>query len=128
MSWSGWPLTGRFGPGLTSCPPAGDWTTWLVLGGRGAGKTRTGAEWIRALVEGRPPFASRPYGRIALVGETLGDVRDVMIEGVSGLLAIHPKGERPRLAALAPPSQLAQWRRGPDFLGRRPRKPAWAAI
>ena len=76
-------------------PPTGDWITWLVLGGRGAGKTRTGAEWVKALVQGRAPFAARPYGRIALIGETLQDARDVMIEGVSGLLAIHAKGERP---------------------------------
>jgi len=73
--------------------PAGDWTTWLVLGGRGAGKTRTGAEWLRARVFGR---AGPPAGRIALVGETFADVREVMIEGVSGLLAIHPKDERPQ--------------------------------
>ena len=64
--------------------------TWLVTGGRGAGKTRLGAEWVNALVRGLPPFTKRNlrYGRIALVGETLGDVRDVMIEGPSGLLAI----------------------------------------
>jgi phage terminase large subunit-like protein len=76
-------------------PPQGDWTTWLVLGGRGAGKTRTGAEWIKALVHGRAPFAAKPYGRIALIGETLSDARDVMVEGVSGLLAIHSKADRP---------------------------------
>ncbi|TPQ48543.1 ATP-binding protein [Prosthecomicrobium hirschii] len=76
-------------------PPPGDWTTWLVLGGRGAGKTRAGAEWVKGLVAGRPPFADRPVGRIALVGETFADVRDVMIEGVSGLLAVHRRGERP---------------------------------
>lgn len=76
-------------------PPSGDWTTWLVLGGRGAGKTRTGAEWIKALVHGHAPFAKHPYGRIALVGETFADARDVMVEGVSGLLAVHGKSERP---------------------------------
>ncbi len=76
-------------------PPKGDWTTWLVMGGRGAGKTRTGAEWIRALALGRTPFANQPHGRIALVGETLADAREVMVEGVSGLLAIHTKDERP---------------------------------
>ncbi|WP_321449590.1 terminase large subunit domain-containing protein [uncultured Cohaesibacter sp.] len=76
-------------------PPDGDWISWLVLGGRGAGKTRTGAEWVKALVQGRPPFASQPYGRIALIGETLQDARDVMVEGVSGLLAIHDKQDRP---------------------------------
>ncbi|MEZ5841418.1 MAG: terminase family protein [Hyphomicrobiales bacterium] len=73
--------------------PAGNWTTWLVLGGRGAGKTRTGAEWLRARVFGR---AGPAAGRIALVGETFADVREVMIEGVSGLLAIHPRDERPQ--------------------------------
>jgi phage terminase large subunit-like protein len=77
-------------------PPAGDWTTWLLLGGRGAGKTRAGAEWVKAMALGRPPFAAEPAGRIALVGETLADVREVMIEGVSGLLRIHRRGERPR--------------------------------
>lgn len=76
-------------------PPEGPWTTWVLMGGRGAGKTRAGAEWVRGLVFGRPPFSDRPVGRIALVGETLGDVRDVMIEGVSGLLAVHSRAERP---------------------------------
>ena len=76
-------------------PPCGDWTTWLFMGGRGAGKTRAGAEWIKALVYGRYPFATHPYGRIALIGETLSDARDVMVEGVSGLLAVHSKDERP---------------------------------
>lgn len=71
------------------------WSTWLVLGGRGAGKTRAGAEWVRGLALGRPPFAERPVGRIALVAETMADVREVMVEGVSGLLSIHPDGERP---------------------------------
>lgn len=80
-------------------PPAAasglPWTVWLVLGGRGAGKTRTGAEWVRGLALGRPPFSDHPVERIALVGETQNDARDVMIEGVSGLLAVHPRSERP---------------------------------
>ncbi len=71
------------------------WTTWLILGGRGAGKTRAGAEWVRGLALGRPPFAGRAIGRIALIGETLGDARAVMVDGPSGLLAIHPAAERP---------------------------------
>ncbi len=66
-----------------------------MLGGRGAGKTRTGAEWIKALVAGRAPFAKQPYGQIALIGETLSDARDVMVEGVSGLLAVHGADDRP---------------------------------
>lgn len=70
-------------------PPPGDWTTWLIIAGRGAGKTRAGAEWVRA--------SALEYddARIALVGETLSDVRSVMVEGVSGLLSIHNEQERP---------------------------------
>lgn len=61
--------------------PAGDWRTWLILSGRGFGKTRTAAEWVRKEVQdGR-------MGRIALVGSTAADVRDVMVQGESGLLA-----------------------------------------
>jgi phage terminase large subunit-like protein len=71
------------------------WTAWLILGGRGAGKTRAGAEWVRGLALGKAPFATRPVERIALVGETLGDARAVMVDGPSGLLAIHPFAERP---------------------------------
>lgn len=74
-------------------PPAGDWTTWLFIGGRGCGKTRAGAEWVRALAFGDPAFASEPVGRIALVGESFADVRDVMIEGPSGLLALPRQGQ-----------------------------------
>ncbi|WP_407941829.1 DNA-packaging protein [Methylobrevis albus] len=76
-------------------PPEGDWTVWLVLGGRGAGKTRTGAEWVRAQALGDPAGGIAAAGRIALVGETYSDVRDVMVEGVSGLLAVHAAAERP---------------------------------
>ena len=70
-------------------PPNGDWTTWLILAGRGWGKTRTGAEWVRSLAE-----SGRAY-RIALVGPTAADVRDVMVEGESGLLSICPGHFRP---------------------------------
>jgi phage terminase large subunit-like protein len=64
--------------------------TWLVTGGRGAGKTRLGAEWVNAVVRGLPPFAppKRRLNRLALVGETLADVRDVMIEGPSGIIGV----------------------------------------
>ena len=71
------------------------WTTWLVLGGRGAGKTRHGAEWVRALVHGASPYAEHGHLRIALVGENEHDVREVMIEGASGLLRMSPRAERP---------------------------------
>jgi phage terminase large subunit-like protein len=91
--WLSWARPDQVPPKLsqTGIP----WTVWLVLGGRGAGKTRTGAEWVRGLALGLPPFAESPVGRIALVGETQADVREVMIEGISGLLAIHPPRERP---------------------------------
>jgi phage terminase large subunit-like protein len=75
--------------------PDAAWRVWLLLGGRGAGKTRAGAEWVRAVALGLWDEAPAPK-RIALVGETHADVRRVMIEGASGLLAIHPDGERPR--------------------------------
>jgi phage terminase large subunit-like protein len=71
------------------------WTTWLVLGGRGAGKTRLGAEWVRAAAHGTGPYADRRARRIALVGESEHDVREVMIEGTSGLLRMSPRAERP---------------------------------
>jgi predicted phage terminase large subunit-like protein len=71
-------------------PPPGDWwTIWLILAGRGFGKTRTGAEWVRGLAEAATAH------RIALVGPTASDVRDVMVEGESGILAISPNHNRP---------------------------------
>jgi phage terminase large subunit-like protein len=81
-------------------PLSGAPDTWLVTGGRGSGKTRLGAEWVNGLVRGLPPFTTsgQRYGRIALVGESLGDVREVMIEGPSGIRAIARR-ERPRFEA-----------------------------
>jgi phage terminase large subunit-like protein len=71
---------------------------WLVMGGRGAGKTRLGAEWVNSLVRGFSPFADRRHKRFALIGETLADVRDVMIEGPSGIVTIS-RHDRPRFEA-----------------------------
>ncbi|MGN6208644.1 DNA-packaging protein [Asticcacaulis sp.] len=68
-------------------PPTGDWHSWLFMGGRGAGKTRAGAEWLAAL-------AQRGV-RCALIGASLHDVREVMIEGPSGLKVTASKGNRP---------------------------------
>src|SRR5688572_27009914 len=93
--WQLWARDDQLPPRSTA---AGDeWRVWLILGGRGAGKTRAGAEWVRAKALGIPPLGDEPAKRIALVGETLADVRRVMIEGVSGLLAVHPEDERPEL-------------------------------
>jgi len=79
-------------------PPLMPWRTWLVLGGRGSGKTRTGAEWVIGMALGLPTIASGKCGHIALVGETLADVREVMVEGPSGILSVARR-ERPRLEA-----------------------------
>lgn len=70
--------------------PVGDWRVWLILAGRGWGKTRTGAEFIREQVD------AGKAEHIALVGPTAGDVRDTMIEGQSGLLGVYPTSQRPR--------------------------------
>jgi predicted phage terminase large subunit-like protein len=70
-------------------PPLGDWRVWLLLAGRGFGKTRTGAEFVRAMV------AEEKARRIALVAPTALDARSVMVEGESGLLSIGPPRQRP---------------------------------
>ena len=72
-----------------------NWTTWLMLCGRGAGKTRAGAEWVRAMAGGIKPYTDEPVKQIALVGETEHDAREVMIEGVSGILSLYPNGGGP---------------------------------
>lgn len=69
-------------------PPPGDWRTWLLLAGRGFGKTRTGAEWVHANVH--------RYGRWHLVGPTASAVRDVMVEGESGVMATATADNRPK--------------------------------
>jgi phage terminase large subunit-like protein len=79
------------------------WTTWLILGGRGAGKTRAGAEWVRRIA------LSDPKARIALIAETEDDAREVMVEGVSGLLAVHRSRERPKWTSSR---GLLRWKNG----------------
>jgi phage terminase large subunit-like protein len=70
-------------------PPNGDgWRTWLMLAGRGFGKTRAGAEWIFRLASGKPGV------RVALVGASIADARSIMIEGVSGLLRVAKRYRR----------------------------------
>jgi len=87
----------------------GPWTTWLMLGGRGAGKTRLGAEWVRAQVSGAGPYAEQRALNIALVGETAHDAREVMIEGPSGILRHCPRGERP---VWTPTRRRLEWPNG----------------
>lgn len=79
--------------------PENDWTTWIILGGRGAGKTRAGSEWIRMQVEGDRPADRGRCSRIALMGETLDQVRDVMVFGESGILNCTPPDRKPEWSA-----------------------------
>lgn len=73
-------------------PPPGDWTTWLLMGGRGSGKTLAGAQWVRMLATVEVPVTP-----IALVGETMTEAIAVMVRGVSGIMSVHPKAQRPVL-------------------------------
>ena len=108
-----WQLSAR----REQLPPIGQWFTWLILGGRGAGKTRAGAEWVHDAsssgylmdkVSGRKLV----YGRIALVAETLSDAREVMVDGQSGILNIakrnRPIYESSRRRLIWPNGAIAQ--------------------
>jgi phage terminase large subunit-like protein len=107
--------------------PAGAWRTWLVMAGRGFGKTRIGAEWIREKAE------ANPRGRFALVARTAPDARDVMVEGESGILAISPPSFRPKYE---PSKRRLTWPNGavattfsadePDLLRGPQHHAAWA--
>ena len=90
-----WPVWAR----ADQIAPEGDWRTWLLLGGRGAGKTRAGSEFIRQEV-------MNGAGRIALVAPTAADARDVMVEGPSGLLSVC-------------------WERDADFKGAKTGRPIY---
>jgi phage terminase large subunit-like protein len=83
-------------------PPPGTWTYWLYLAGRGAGKSRSGAEWVRKQVE-------QGKKRIALVGPTAADTRDVMIEGESGLMSVCPPWDLPEYE---PSKRRVTWANG----------------
>lgn len=84
-------------------PPLGNWRIWLILAGRGFGKTRTGAETLRKWIQ------DGISQKIALVGETESAVRRVMVEGSSGLLAVYPPSERP---LYEPSKQQIRWING----------------
>jgi phage terminase large subunit-like protein len=109
------------------------WTIWLILGGRGAGKTRTGAEWVRGIALGDPDFGKGAARRIALVGETFSDARNVMVEGPAGILAVHARHERP---TWSPSLRKLEWPNGavahvfsaedPDSLRGPQFEAAWA--
>ncbi|RDI58706.1 phage terminase large subunit-like protein [Microvirga subterranea] len=104
-----------------------------MLGGRGAGKTRAGSEWVRGIALGDPDFAERPVGRIALIGETFSDARTVMVEGPAGILGVHARHERP---TWSPSLRKLEWPNGavaqvfsaedPDSLRGPQFEAAWA--
>ncbi len=100
-----WPVWAR----AAQLAPYGDWHTWLYLAGRGAGKTRAAAEWVRAGMCGPTPLSRGVYAAVALVGETAADARNVMVEGPSGLLAIHPPAFRPKYE---PSKRRVTWKNG----------------
>jgi len=84
------------------------WTTWLLIGGRGAGKTRAGAEWVKSIAKA-PRQDGEGERRIALIGETEHEVREVMIEGVSGLLSVHARDRSP---VWSPSRRRLEWDNG----------------
>lgn len=90
-------------------PPEGVWKTWVIMGGRGAGKTRAGAEWVRMQVEGARPQDLGRAKRIALVAETLDQAREVMIFGESGIMACSPPDRRPAWSATR---KMLTWKNG----------------
>lgn len=71
--------------------PEGDWNIWIYLAGRGAGKTRAAAEWVRETAK----YTNTGQRRFALVARTAADVRDVIVEGESGIMNVTPPSERP---------------------------------
>jgi phage terminase large subunit-like protein len=107
--------------------PPGDWLTWLILSGRGWGKTRTGAEWVIANAQAHPDW------RFALVARTSADVRDTMVEGESGIMACSPSWFRPEYE---PSKRRLTWPNGflattftaeePDILRGPQHHGAWA--
>lgn len=81
------PPTPRWRPRPDQVPPPGDWRVWLIMAGRGWGKTRTGAEWTIQ--------SARTFPLVNIVGATTDDARDIMVEGESGIMACAPNDFRP---------------------------------
>ena len=92
-------------------PPEGDWRSWVILGGRGAGKTRAGAEWVRSMVEGSRPRDPGQARRVGLIGETMEQAREVMVFGESGILACSPPDRMPKWIA---GRQMLVWPNGAE--------------
>jgi len=94
-----WDLWGR----QSQLAPPGDWRIWLILAGRGFGKTRAGAQWVNRIAE------TAPDARIALVAANLAEARSIMVEGESGLLSVGAPWRRP---AFEPSLRRLSWRNG----------------
>lgn len=115
--WNEWARPEQLAPG-------GRWRIWLFFGGRGSGKTRAGAEWVAEGVR------EKRMRRIAIMGATFQDVRDVMIEGESGLLAASPEAD------FQPANRRIRWANGviadvisaeePDYVRGRQFDAVWA--
>jgi len=133
-----WSVRGRYWqvfPGLLNGRvPWRSRPIWLLMGGRGSGKTRAGAEWVRALVRRDPDASAERMSRLALVGETFAPARDVMVEGPAGLLASYARrSERP---VWSPSLRRLEWPNGtiahvfsaedPDSLRGPQFEAAWA--
>ena len=127
-----WSVRGRYWqvfPGLLNGRvPWRSRPIWLLMGGRGSGKTRAGAEWVRALVRQDPDASAERMSRLALVGETFAAARDVMVEGPAGLLASYARRRSGRSGRRPAPARMAERRRRPCVLGRGSGQPARAAI
>lgn len=101
----------RFWARPEQLPPEGEWSCWVCLAGRGFGKTRTGAEWVRSQIK-----AGRR--RIALVAPTAADARDVMVEGDAGVLSVCWEGDRDKDGVLIgrpiyePSKRRVTWKNG----------------
>jgi phage terminase large subunit-like protein len=108
-----WPMWVR----AAQAAPRGQWTTWMMMGGRGAGKTRAGAEWIRNL-------AARGVSPLAIVSESMVEALAVMVRGESGILRVHPPHQRPKRGD----ADLGQRRRGDGARRRGPRAVSGTAV
>ena len=102
VPWN-WPMWAR----AAQLPPPGLWRVWLIMAGRGFGKTRAGAEWVRMIAE------ATTSARIALVAASLHEARSVMVEGESGLMALSPPHMRPRYE---PSLRRVMWPNGAQAL------------
>ena len=94
----------RFWARPSQIAPSGDWGIWLLMTGRGFGKTRAGAQWV---IE----QAQTPGQRIAMVGRIPADCRDVMVGGESGVLATSPPDFRPEYT---PSQRSLKWPNGSE--------------